>query len=380
MKIYETLDLLTPQPGAVLGNHGIWLPHLGVKVPFQWGGQITKRTRKEPAYSLDSIVDEVCVLRALAAQGMAPPVGDLVYFREVLSDYPGPGALWIDPCGAYGYEIADAQALPPGRFSLDAMRKLPIEGSPGAWNDILVKERGNVQNGYLIDVRRTAWDMLRWTGPRFDLPDLREPAAELRARVHRQCQFPAGERAEAYQDFWLRGQMERGQRRVIERAQALGFCPKAGETVLDIGCQSGSFLQHAWASSGGAGRFVGVEIEPAYVDCARALARSCSMNLCIRQMDVMKGREAFLSWVRALGPIDHLLLLSLEKHLPIFEFADALGARRTYIETNAVAKDSGQGPEPQGEMKLWPEVQKRGGVHVGNSRDRNFRRLYVIKK
>lgn len=382
MKIYDTLDLTRPQPGTVAGNHSIWLPSYdgrSIKVPWQHGGRICKRSRPNEAnYPIDSIVDEVLILRALATQTMAPPVGEFVYFRNVISDFPG--AWWCDPCGAYGFEIADARTLPPGRFSVDAMRKLPIDGSVGAWNDISVPERQNVVNGYLIDVRRTAWDMLKWTGPRFNLPDAREPIDDLKARVHRDCQFPPGERQEAYQDFWARGQLERGQRRVVERAQAIGFAPQAGETVLDIGCQSGSFLQYAWGCADGKGRFVGVEINPGYVDCARALARSCGQNICIRQMDVTKEEGAFLQWVKAIGCIDHVFLLSMEKHINIFPLIDAIGAKHAYIETNAVAKDSGHGPEPAGEMKLWPEVKRRGGVHVGNSRDRNLRRLYRIDR
>jgi SAM-dependent methyltransferase len=253
------------------------------------------------------------------------------------------------------------------------MHRLPIVGSDGAWGD--VAKPGNVVNGYLVDVRRSAWDMLRWTGG--GLPALPPPPidlASLRARVHRECQFPAGERAEAYQDFWLGGKPERGQRRVVERAQAIGFDPKPGESVLDIGCQSGGFLQYA--ALAGVTRLAGVEIEPRYVDCARALARSCGQNICVRQMDVVRDRSAFLDWVRAYFPggrPTHCLSLSLEKHVSepfLLDLVDVIGARCTYIETNAVSEDR--------PWKLWPEVLERGGRHVGDSADRNLRRLYQI--
>jgi SAM-dependent methyltransferase len=377
MKTYDLLDLTDPMsPGmaqAVLGNHALWLPSFAVKVPWQFGARLCKRTRPgEATYPLDSIVDEVCILRALAEQGMAPPIGDIVYFRNVVSTFPG--AHWIDPCGAYGYQMTSAQSLPPGRFPIDAMRKLPIEASEAAWSDILVKGRDNVVNGYLIDVRRSGQDMFRWTGPRFVLPDAREPADELRARIHRECQFPPGERAEAYQDFWLRGTMERGQRRVVERAEAMGFCPQPGESVLDIGCQSGGFLQYAWHATGGRGRYVGVDIDAGYVDCARALARSYGQNICFRRMDVEAERDAFLLWVRACFPngVDHLLLMSMEKWINIFPLIDAVGARASYIETNAV--------KSEGNLKHWEHVKPRGGSHVGFSRDRNLRALYRINR
>lgn len=376
MKIFDELDLTRPPPSAVVGNHGIWLPGRAIKVPFQWGGLVTKYSRQEAGYSRDTIADEIAILRALADRQMAPPVGEIVFFRGVISTYPG--AWWCDPCGAYGYELADANKLPPGKFTVAAMKKIKaITGSPGAWNDISVPGRDNVINGYLIDVRRSGQDLLGWNGKKDPLPDGREVASELRDRVHRDCQFPQGERSGSYQDFWIGGQMERGQRRVEERAALIGFAPKAGESVMEIGCQSGGFL-HLAAVAGA--RAVGVEIDPRYVDCARALSRSCGENVCIRQMDARD--PGFLPWVRALFPrgVDHLLLLSMEKHLPIFPLLDAIGARTTYVETNAVASDDGNGPEPAGPMKLWPEVEKRGGRHVGNSRDRNLRRLYQITR
>ena len=383
MRIFDTLDLLNPPTGAVLGNHGIWLPSLGVKVPFQWGAQITKRTRLEDGYPLFSILDEVAILTALAGRGLAPPVGDFVFFRDVISDYPG--AWHCDPCGAFGYEIADANLLAPGSFKdMDAMRDLPIIGSAGAWGDI--GKPDNTVNGYLVDVRRTAWDMLHWTeGKRQGLPDPLEDLPDLKARVHRECQFPAGERAEAYQDFMLCGAWERGQRRVVERADALGFAPQPGDSVLDIGCQSGGLLQYAHERTNADGRFVGVDVSLPYVECARALARSCGQNICIRHMDVVAERDAFLAWVRAYFPggVTHLCLLSMEKHIGegfLFDLVDAIAPRHAYIETNAVATDDGTGAAPDGPMKLWPEVQARDGRHVGNSRDRNLRRLYRIDR
>jgi hypothetical protein len=358
--------------GVVIGRHALWAPELGLKVPFQWGGRLTKYGHNEAGHDpAVTLPHELAILRALANEGMAPPVGGPVRIDTLISHHPG--AWHADPCGAWAYPMADAMLLPPGRFSLERMRALPIAGSPGAWGDI--EKPGNIVNGYLVDVRRSAWDMLRWTGGGLEpLPPVPLDLEALRARVHRECQFPVGQRAEAYQDFWLAGVLVRGQRRVIERAEALGFRPRAGESVLDIGTQSGSFLQ--LAARAGATRLAGVELEPSYVACARALARSCGQNICIRPMDVNAEREAFLAWVREYFPagVDHLLLLSMEKHLgeaEMFALVDAIGARRVYIETNAVGVENGA-------MKLWPEVQARGGRHVGDSRDRNLRRLYQL--
>ncbi len=356
--------------GAVVGRHAIWLPSLGLKIPFSWGGKLTKYQRTERGYDpAETIPHELAILRALAAEGMAPPIGGLVRVDTLISEHPG--AWHADPMGAWGYEMADASLLPPGRFSVEAMQRMPIVGSPGAWNDI--RKPGNVVNGYLVDVRRSAWDMLRWDGGYTpSLPTIATNLEELRARVHADCQFPPNERALAYQDFWIGGKLEHGQRRVIERAEALSFNPRPGDTVLDIGCQSGGFLQ--FATRAGA-RAVGVEIHPGYVECARALARSCGQNINVRQMDVVHERDAFLAWVKAsfLGGPTHCLALSMEKHLGesfMFDLLDEIGARQTYVETNAVPNE--QHP------KLWAPIKARGGRHVGFSRDRNLRRLYRI--
>lgn len=387
MKVYPLLDLLSKD--AVLGNHGVWLPKDGIKVPFQWGGRLTKFSRPgEALWSRGAIADEVAILRSLAGIGMAPPVGDFVFFETVRSRYPG--SVHTDPCGAFGYEMADANELPPGKFEPDAAARLPdllpIIGSKAAWSDACKPE--NVINGYLVDARRSGQDCLRWGGERISLPPIPIDPPALRARVHRECQFPAGERDLAYQDFWLGGVLERGQRRVIERAELLGFKPRMEESVLDIGCQAGGFLQYAWWSAiGGGGKFAAEDLELSrnirlagvdtcleYIECGRALARSCMQNICLHHLDVVTSYDRLLDWVRAYYPagVDHLLLLSMEKHLGevrLWQLVDAIKARTTYIETNAV---------PEGMMKMWREVEARGGRHVGDSRDRNLRRLYVI--
>lgn len=372
MRKIDVIDATAP--GAVVGRHAIWLPDLQLKVPFQWGGRITKYQHDEPGYDpADTLPHEIAILRALAAEGMAPPVGELVRINTVISEHPG--AWHADPVGAWGYEMADATQLPPGRFSIARMRDMPISGSEGAWGDIA--KPGNVVNGYLVDVRRSAWDMLHWVGGDLPvLPKVEQDNGALSDRIHRECQFPPGARDVAYQDFMLGGKWQDGQRRVVERAAAMGLSGiiRRGETVLDIGCQSGGFLQQVHHFGA---RCVGVEINPAYVDCARALARSCGQNICYRQMDVVRERAAFLDWVRAYFPngVDHLLCLSLEKHLGesfLFNLIDAIGARHTYVETNAVKSKS--------DLKLWDFVRRRGGAHVGFTDDRNLRALYRIER
>jgi hypothetical protein len=383
LRVIPELDLSAP--GVVMGRHAAWFPWLGVKLPFQWGGLVTKYQHRETSYPVDdTLPHELAILRALAAEGMAPPIGDLVFVETLISEHLGPGAFHADPVGAWGYEMADAEKLPPGRFSVEAMRRLPIAGSDGAWNDISVPGRGNVVNGYLVDVARSRFDALKWTGPDLPtIPRIQVDKAAIVADVHRLCQFPKGERALAYQDFYLDG-WQRGERRVVERAALLGFLPKPGESVLEIGCQSGGFLQLAWQATQGIGAVAGVEIDPDYVDCGRRLARQGRANICFQLGDA-RNTGKILPWVFAYFPrgVSHLLFLSMEKHMgeaAMFRLVDEIGARRTYIETNAVAKDSGAGPPPRGPMKLTDPVLSRGGRYLGDSRDRNLRRLYRIDR
>lgn len=371
MRTIPIVDLTAP--GVVMGRHSAWIPELGIKLPFQWGGRTTKYGRDEPGYcAADTGAHEVAILRALAAEGMAPPIGEWVWIDTLISNHPG--GWHADPCGAVAFEMADATKLPPGRFSLERMRALPIAGSDGAWGDVL--KPGNVVNGYLVDVRRSGFDMLRWDGGEVWGAGRPLPSTEvLVAEVHRRGQFPAGEREHAYQDFYLRGGWRRGERRVVERAQLLDFYPGPAESVVEIGCQTGGFLSLAWL--GGARTVLGVEVNPDYIDLARRLASDAQQNICVRRLDAVRERDLLLAWLKQRCPrgVDHLLLLSMEKHLgeaQLFDLVDAIGARRTYIETNAVSE-----ARP---WKLRPEVEARGGRHVGDSTDRNLRRLYRIER
>ncbi len=357
--------------GVIMGRHAAWIPELGLKVPFQFGGRVTKYGKAEPSYPASTLVHELHILEALAAEQMAPPIGELVFIETLVSNHPG--GWHADPSGAWAYEMADASTLPPGRFDLDRMRAMPIEGSPNAWGD--VEKPGNVVNGYLVDVRRSGWDLLWWAGPESRAMPLRPLDTALVEDLHRMGQFPPGERELCYQDAYVGSSWVTGERRVVARAAALGFIPEPGETVLEIGCQTGGFLQYASLVTGGGATVLGVEVNPDYIQLGQRIARVNQQNLCIRQLDAVGERDALLAWIAERCPhgIDHLLLLSMEKHLgeaAMFSLIDAIGARTTYLESNAVSEAN--------PWKLRAEVEARGGRHVGDSTDRNLRRLYRI--
>lgn len=375
MKRYPVLNVTSPE--VVLGKHAVWIPTLQVKVPFQWGGRLQKYQHPhERSYPRNLLAEEVSLLRWLAGQKMAPPIGDWVFFETVISEHPG--ARWIDPCGALGYEMQDVSTFSdPGMFSLEAVRGSGlVSGSEGAWHDLLVPERRNVVNGYCVDVRRSGFDCLRWHGPLETFPLVAEDRHTLLADLRRDGQFPFQERTLAYQECYFADTWWQGERDVVRRAELLGFTPHPGESVVDLGCALGGFLQFAWLQ--GARRLIGIDSQPEYVVLARRVARRAGMNLHFEQMDLTAPiyMARVERWLRGLLPqgIDHLLALSMHKHLGdrvLWEWVDRLAARSTYLESNATKVD------------LWPlcsEVEARGGKYVGDSHDRNLRRLYRIER
>ena len=386
MRVLDTLDLTAP--GVEVGQHGIWLPAQQIKLPFQWAGRIQKyRKLREASYSLESLAEEVALLRYLAQSRMAPPIGDWVYVKTLISEHPG--AWWADPVGAYGYEMADAHRLPPGALRAD----LPVDrqirlavgdrvtASPGAWNDL--NKPGNVINGYLVDARRSGWDRLCWQGPLGTLPHWEESRDRLLRDLGRDGQFPFRERELPYQEFVLDGEWIPGERDVRARAKLLGFQPEPGETVLDCGTQLGGFLHAAVLAQGWplalaprGPRYVGVDSQSEYIDLARRLARANGWNLCFRPMDLGADLHRLATWLATLWgrPPDHCLLLSMTKHLPggeagIWALHDLIRPQMLYLETNAVKPDT---------YPLRAAVEARGGHYLGDSVDRNLRRLYRV--
>jgi len=371
MKVYPVLDLMEPE--NLVGQHAIWNNKLQVKVPFQWGGLVQKyRKLDEPAYGRETIGEEVALLQALAARKWAPPVGDWVFFETVISEHPG--VRWADPLGAIGYEMTDAHTLSSGEFSLSNFRTSGlVEGSPGAWGDL--DKPGNIVNGYLVDVRRSWWDHLRYVGPIPPIPSHVEDRDALVRDLQRNGQFPFHQRTQPYQEYLLDNVWHLAERDVPARAMKLSFLPGPGESALDLGCCTGGFLQ--WAAARGAGPLVGVDAQPEFINLARRVARANGWNICFWDRDLSQNFHALVDWLQGYFPlgIDHLLLLSMGKHLregALWRWVDALKARHIYLETNA--------QHAGGPYHYWEEVQARGGQDLGFTEDRNLRRIYRIDR
>lgn len=414
--VLNELDLTHPE--IIVGRHSAWVPPavyaallraeglpvptvdlgepgaapreiIGLKLPFQLDGRIVKYTHPHEAkYDVfPGLSNEYAMLQALADQGAAPPVNRPVFVRTLTSTPGGKGDPYADPRGAHAYEMVDAEALPRGDFRgvQWMVDTLPISGSVGAWGD--VTKPGNIVNGYLIDVRRSGHDLLRWDGPAPwgwpAVPPTRALLGALEDRVRRECQYPPGIRPEPYQDFYLMDRWISGSRRVEARARAMGFDPGPGESVLDVGCQSGGFLQ--WAALqqsaygvGACGILAGIDVIPEYIACAEALRVAARQPIQYKQADVVADFLGTVKWIKTTYPagVDHLLLLSMEKHIgdALWLLIDEVNPGVAYVETNAYAEGRGD------KAGVEARILARGGTYVGDSNDRNPRRMYRIPR
>lgn len=153
MLIYPILDLTNIE----ISRHSVWLPDLCIKIPYQKNGKITKNIQPmQNSYDLTSIAHEYTIFNVLAQRNMAPCVGRIVFYEKIIHK-----DRTIDDCGAYGFEMENAEKIKKGTFSIDELCTLPIQLTPSAKGDIL--KDGNIINGHLIDVRSTCQFMMLWT-------------------------------------------------------------------------------------------------------------------------------------------------------------------------------------------------------------------------
>jgi hypothetical protein len=166
---------------AKLGKHCIWVPDIETKFVLSLHGQVESTAwangknakdiinhnfvPKDKVFQLDSIINEHHILAVLGQVNMMPPSGEYVFAKNFISSifYP----FYCDCYGIWGYKMKDALKLPRGCWDYDIFVEKfidtgIIEASPGALGDL--KKDDNVVNGYLVDIRRTTWDMIRLKG------------------------------------------------------------------------------------------------------------------------------------------------------------------------------------------------------------------------
>jgi hypothetical protein len=181
----------------IKGKHSVWAPGPEMKIPWSYNGKITSfkhwekgkdaeeiknRTfNSENRYwdreSLQSIMNEYTIFKKMADLQLAPPIKGMFYIKNITSDFI-PDVLTNDTKGVYGYYMRDAYKIKdqghytfncipsaygyydtehlPDRFEKHIEPLLVI--SPGAKGDM--KKEDNIINGYLIDIRRSIFDMM----------------------------------------------------------------------------------------------------------------------------------------------------------------------------------------------------------------------------
>lgn len=191
--------------------------------------------------------------------------------------------------------------------------------------------------------------------------------------------FPKGERPDPYQEYYWDGKWIDGQRSVRERASIMQYKPQRNESVLELGCQMGGFLQ--LAALAGATWIEGVEIDTDYIRCANMLLAPLTtmrQHVQIVQGDISLERTLKSAKQRAPLVIDHLIVTSLGKHIGGAATVTLImrvfrNAKRIYFETNAV-------PENGAYLEEERAIEHVGGVHIGDTKDRNFRRVWLVTR
>jgi hypothetical protein len=211
-----------------------------------------------------------------------------------------------------------------------------------------------------------------------DMP--KEPVVDLELHewLVRTGSFPKGERPEPYQEYVHDGAWRPGQRPVVSRAELIGFVPRQGESVLELGSQMGGFLQLAVLE--GAAWVEGVEFDGDHYNASRSLLSPLGVrgqHVHVTHGDVTN--DEMMQGVRARAPsggIDHLLLLSMGKHIGgpevITKLITMFHARHTYVETNAVTEGRA--------CPYEAAVVALGGQRVGSTTDRSLRHVYRIDR
>jgi len=353
----------------VKGKHEMWVPDKEMKIVWSFNGKIESyvdwdkgRNRKAieaqtfnelegwDRGTLKSILDEYYIFSELNRWNMSPGIKGLFYIKNVISDYPL-GLENCDSMGMYGFYIQDAKKLEKGEFTLERFKGQMIDtglvtasktamgdlekDNPSAYTNI------NLINGYLIDVRRTRWDMMKWNGgyAHIQLEDLiwEEDQEELKRDILNLSQFPYKKRKSNYQSYFLVNHYEKGSRDTIYRLNKMGI-PESleGKNVVDLGSQLGSVALECYRR--GARKVTGLEHEKDYVDCARRLARINKFQINFLQWDLKKVEETW-GYLNKYYPkgIDVLFMLSMYKHILPEEFSRLLHGinwKTCYVESN----------------------------------------------
>jgi len=390
---------------SVMGKHCVWIPEIQTKLVLSFHGgidskgwmrgskkeQINKFTfnDKNSGWSdeaLTSLVTEFTLLETLWVDQMAPKPMDYVFIKNVTSNIFTIG-VHCDSQGWYGYEVMDASKLPAGKYSFDKFDQLYlksgiIQASQGALGD-LAKKEGNLVNGYLVDVRRSLFDMMviadmvKW--PKC-IP-YKEDINELKRKCRKYGQFPFQERSQNYQSYWLNGDWVDGTRKIPHRFDKMQLPQDfKGKSVLDLGCQMGSMAMEAWRR--GARKVTGLEYQSEFVDCARDIARANGFYVNFQVMDLTEINRCS-EYIKSYYPegVDIVFGLSLYKHIKraFFDLMKEVNFKTAYIESHNTGQDGLNCGHVQEMIKEMTQLGWNP-THLGYTEDRSRRAIWRIDK
>jgi hypothetical protein len=388
---------------AKIGKHCVWVPAQEMKLIWTLNGKIESwawdrgRNKEEiiagkfnevingfDPETLDSIANEYEIFNQLASVKMSPPVDGMFYVKNVISSFLG--KKYCDCMGMWGYYIKDANKIELGNFDFETFKKEFIDtgkitASHGALGDI--EKKDNIINGYLVDVRRTIWDMIKWNGqtPSLEKVVYQEDKSKLIENIQKNTQFPHKERKQNYQSFYLDGQYNTGSRDTLGRYGKMNIDRDLdGKTVLDLGCCLGAMCIEAYRRK--ARNITGIDYEIDYVNTARSLARYNGMHINYMQMDLMKS-EDIINYVNEhySEKIDIVFALSLYKHIgqKLWEILDRTKWKICYVESNnsPLGITGGQGQQMDREMRQYNDWVVG---YLGITDDRSPRCIWRITK
>jgi hypothetical protein len=331
--------------------------------------------------SKKSIISEYLIMKMLSEEHFAPEIGETIYIENFISDYPY-GYQRCDSMGRYGYMMKDAsKAIPVERDvqeTVNAIRKnkrikIPSKGTIG---DVL--KENNLVNGYLIDIRRTIWDMMYleysdgWFKKKWkEMFEYKQDKKELKKNIKNLTQFPHKERDDNYQTYFINGKYENGSRNTIYRFDKMGIgLNLSGKSIVDLGCNLGSIAMECW--NRGARIINAYDCEKDYIDCARDLTRYNKFGISFISQDLIKQDLKFDR------KINIVFALSIYKHMK----EDLLGLLNTfewgicYFESNACSGDGIHEKEIEDGFKKYGwDFEK-----LGYTEDRNKRAIWRLIK
>jgi len=412
MKVFDTAFLSENEIridglsySCLIGKHSVWIPEIGIKILWSHHGKIESyrdwekgRNQEEiikgsfnqnsegfEKESLRSILLEYKMMKLLSERNLSPPIGDMIYIRKFTSYFPY-GTEHCDVIGKYGYEMVSARKLSSkGDFNKQSFDKFlnesKIEMTIGAYNDYF--KPGNIVNGYLVDVRRTIWDMPKWSLPH-SLSDTEIPLLnkeELENRIFNLTQFPHKQRRANYQTYFIDGKYKSGSRDTLYRYEKMDVERNmTGLSILDLGCNLGSILVEARRR--GASKLLGIDNEKDYIDCARDLAHYNKLPINFIQRNLNRV-TSLISEIRNYfchKEIDVVFALSIYKHIygNMFVILKNIKWRRCYIESHNAPEEFETGHVK--EMLKGIESLDCKSTYLGQTEDRSPRCLWRLEK